>query len=110
MVSERSDWCISVNAAGRPIPVFYEKQLEKLLTEDFIARSGGEGSDAWWELPVEELLPEQYRNNGRSYRKGTDTMDVWFDSAVLGSCAARRIATQRICTWKDQTSIGLVPI
>jgi len=33
-----------------------------------------------WELPIEELLPEQYRNNGRSYRKGTDTMDVWFDS------------------------------
>ncbi|HEY9871978.1 MAG TPA: class I tRNA ligase family protein, partial [Candidatus Obscuribacterales bacterium] len=38
------------------------------------------GSDAWWELSVEELLPESYRQNGKSYRKGTDTMDVWFDS------------------------------
>ncbi|MCY7274407.1 MAG: class I tRNA ligase family protein, partial [Phormidesmis sp. CAN_BIN44] len=36
------------------------------------------GSDAWWELAIDELLPEQYR--GRAYRKGTDTMDVWFDS------------------------------
>jgi isoleucyl-tRNA synthetase len=38
------------------------------------------GSDAWWELSVEELLPPKYRNDGRTYRKGTDTMDVWFDS------------------------------
>ncbi|MCX7592502.1 MAG: class I tRNA ligase family protein, partial [Fischerella sp.] len=29
---------------------------------------------------VEELLPEKYRHNGRTYRKGMDTMDVWFDS------------------------------
>jgi isoleucyl-tRNA synthetase len=38
------------------------------------------GSDAWWEMSVEELLPAQYRNNGKTYRQGFDTMDVWFDS------------------------------
>ena len=38
------------------------------------------GSDAWFSLPVEELLPESHRSEAANYRKGTDTMDVWFDS------------------------------
>ncbi|KAM7279986.1 hypothetical protein ACFE04_007120 [Oxalis oulophora] len=47
------------------------------------------GSDAWWYMKVEDLLPESYRDNASNYEKGTDTMDVWFDSgsswaAVLG--------------------------
>ena len=86
MVRDRSDWCISRQRAwGVPIPVFYDEETnEPLLTEetiDYVKEIVAErGSDAWWELSVEELLPEQYRNNGRTYRKGTDTMDVWFDS------------------------------
>ena len=86
MVSERSDWCISRQRSwGVPIPVFYDEATgEPLLSEETIAHVQAivaqKGSDAWWELPVEELLPAQYRNNDRSYRKGTDTMDVWFDS------------------------------
>ncbi|MBD2502114.1 isoleucine--tRNA ligase [Anabaena azotica] len=86
MVAERSDWCISRQRAwGVPIPVFYDEETgEPLLNEETInhvqAIIAEKGSDAWWELSVEELLPESYRNNGRSYRRGTDTMDVWFDS------------------------------
>lgn len=86
MVSERSDWCISRQRSwGVPIPVFYDEENgSPLLNEETIAYVQAifaeKGSDAWWELSVEELLPEQYRHNGRSYRKGTDTMDVWFDS------------------------------
>ncbi len=86
MVAERSDWCISRQRSwGVPIPVFYDQETgEPLLTAETIAYvqaiMGEKGSDAWWEISVEELLPEQYRNNGRTYRKGTDTMDVWFDS------------------------------
>ncbi len=86
MVSERSDWCISRQRSwGVPIPVFYDEETgEPLLTEETIAHVQSivaqNGSDVWWEMPASELLPEQYRNNGRSYRKGTDTMDVWFDS------------------------------
>jgi hypothetical protein len=38
------------------------------------------GSDAWWYMSTEELLPEKYRNMASNYQKGTDTMDVWFDS------------------------------
>lgn len=86
MVSERSDWCISRQRSwGVPIPVFYDEETgEPLLNEETInyvqAIVAEKGSDAWWELSVEELLPESYRTHGRSYRKGTDTMDVWFDS------------------------------
>ncbi|MGJ5676231.1 MAG: isoleucine--tRNA ligase [Nostochopsis sp.] len=86
MVADRSDWCISRQRSwGVPIPVFYdEANGEPLLNEETIAHVQAiiaeKGSDAWWELSVEELLPETYRNNGRTYRKGTDTMDVWFDS------------------------------
>lgn len=38
------------------------------------------GSDAWWFLSVEDLLPAKYRDKASEYVKGADTMDVWFDS------------------------------
>ena len=85
MVAERSDWCISRQRSwGVPIPVFYDEETgEPLLTQetiDHVRQIIAEfGSDAWWERSVEDLLPSQYRGD-RRYRKGTDTMDVWFDS------------------------------
>ncbi|HTL89127.1 MAG TPA: isoleucine--tRNA ligase, partial [Leptolyngbya sp.] len=84
MVAERSDWCISRQRSwGVPIPVFYDEETgEPLLNEETIAYVQNifaeKGSDAWWELAIEELLPEKY--HGKKYRKGSDTMDVWFDS------------------------------
>ena len=33
-------------------------------------------------MGIEDLLPKSYRNEARNYKKGMDTMDVWFD---LGS-------------------------
>ena len=94
MVSERSDWCISRQRSwGVPIPVFYDEETnEPLLTEETInhvqAIFAVKGSNAWWELSVEELLPPSYRDNGRSYRKGMDTMDVWFDSGSSWNAVA----------------------
>jgi isoleucyl-tRNA synthetase len=95
MVSDRSDWCISRQRSwGVPIPVFYDQETNQpLLTEETINHVkeiiAEKGSDAWWELSVEELLPESYRNNGRTYRKGTDTMDVWFDSGSSWAAVAK---------------------
>lgn len=105
MVAERSDWCISRQRSwGVPIPVFYDEETnEPLMNEDTIAHVQAiiaeQGSDAWWELSVADLLPEPYRSNGRTYRKGTDTMDVWFDSgsswaAVLDSAEFSVLSSQ----------------
>ncbi len=96
MVAERSDWCISRQRSwGVPIPVFYDEATgEPLLTEETIAHVQAivaqKGSDAWWELSVEELLPEKYHNSDRTYRKGTDTMDVWFDSGSSWAAVAKQ--------------------
>jgi len=95
MVSDRSDWCISRQRSwGVPIPVFYDEVTnEPLLTEESIAHIQAifaeKGSDAWWELSVDELLPASYHNNGHTYRKGQDTMDVWFDSGSSWAAVAQ---------------------
>jgi isoleucyl-tRNA synthetase len=95
MVSDRSDWCISRQRSwGVPIPVFYDLETnEPLLTEETVNHVqqifAEKGSDAWWELSIEELLPPSYRQNGREYRKGEDTMDVWFDSGSSWAAVAQ---------------------
>lgn len=88
MVESRGDWCISRQRSwGVPIPVFYHKLTgEPLLSEETISyvesifRSYG--SDVWWKWSEMELLPESLRHLSGNYTKGTDTMDVWFDSGT----------------------------
>lgn len=86
-VSGRGDWCISRQRSwGVPIPVFYDKETgnEVLLddhTLDHIEKIFAEqGSDAWWKLDEKDLLPDKYKDEAEKWKKGTDTMDVWFDS------------------------------
>ena len=38
------------------------------------------GTDAWWELSEAELLPPHMAHEAHLWRKGADTLDVWFDS------------------------------
>jgi isoleucyl-tRNA synthetase len=99
MLGTRQDWCISRQRSwGVPIPVLYDIETdEPLLTEESIAHIRGlmhtHGSDCWWSLPVEELLAPEFRDNGRKYRRGNDTMDVWFDS---GSSWAGVLSTRNL--------------
>ncbi len=86
MTEGRSDWCISRQRTwGVPIPVFYDIETgEPLMNEETISHIVSivekEGTDAWYIRDVVDLLPEAYKDNASSLKKGTDTMDVWFDS------------------------------
>ncbi|MFQ6539645.1 MULTISPECIES: isoleucine--tRNA ligase [Aphanothece] len=86
MVSERGDWCISRQRTwGVPIPVFYHRDTgEVLLNEATLnhiqALIGEHGADVWWERDEAGLLPPELTDQADQWRKGTDTMDVWFDS------------------------------
>ena len=66
--------------------MFYDKATGKefLLDDDILEHVqrlfAEHGSDCWWTMDEQELLPEKYRNEAHKWKKGTDTMDVWFDS------------------------------
>jgi isoleucyl-tRNA synthetase len=86
-VSGRGDWCISRQRSwGVPIPVFYDRATGKevLLNEDSLQHIQElfvkHGSDCWWTMGEKDLLPESYKHEAEKWVKGTDTMDVWFDS------------------------------
>ncbi|EUC61073.1 isoleucine-tRNA ligase [Rhizoctonia solani AG-3 Rhs1AP] len=85
-IRERSEWCISRQRTwGVPIPALHDSVTdETLLTpeslEHIIGVLSEKGVNHWWDGPVEEFIPPSERANGRSWRKGTDTIDVWFDS------------------------------
>mmetsp|Transcript_7621 Transcript_7621/g.13733 ORF Transcript_7621/g.13733 Transcript_7621/m.13733 type:complete len:1084 (+) Transcript_7621:148-3399(+) len=87
-IESRGDWCISRQRSwGVPIPVFYDKETggtEVLIDEDTIAHAQSiiaeHGTDAWFTMDEVDLLPEKYKGEAHKWTKGTDTMDVWFDS------------------------------
>jgi len=91
-VRNRSEWCISRQRAwGVPIPALYHKETnEALLTWDSISHIisviSKRGVDAWWtddDLDPAWTPPSLRSSDGHSlYRRGKDTMDVWFDSGT----------------------------
>jgi isoleucyl-tRNA synthetase len=91
MVENRPDWCISRQRMwGVPITVLTCEGCGAAAIDetvfDHIRRTFIEnGSDAWYEKEVDELVPPGYSCNGcsaTSFHKETDILDVWFDSGV----------------------------
>ena len=90
MVAHRPDWTLSRQRVwGVPIVAFYCRGCDALLLDqpvvDHVARIFGEGRgiEEWYVRPERELLPPDTRCRkcgGAEFRKGTDTLDVWFDS------------------------------
>jgi isoleucyl-tRNA synthetase len=86
MVRDRGDWCISRQRTwGVPIPVFYHRETGEVLLDEaslthIQALVAEHGSDVWWERSEVDLLPPGRTAEADQWRKGTDTMDVWFDS------------------------------
>ncbi|KAG4305054.1 hypothetical protein PORY_001729 [Pneumocystis oryctolagi] len=88
-IQSRSEWCISRQRVwGVPIPVLYNLENgEPLLTvesiDHIIKMIKKYGIDAWWEnLESDIWVAPEYKKNNVKYKKGTETMDVWFDSGV----------------------------
>ncbi len=89
MVQDRNDWCISRQRTwGVPIPIFYCEECGKeLINADTIkavsALFAEKGSNAWYEVPAEEILPQGTICpvcGHDHFTKEKDIMDVWFDS------------------------------
>lgn len=85
-VKGRSEWCISRQRAwGVPIPALYDKNGDAVMTEEsvkhIISVIRERGTDAWWSDKPDDpaWIAPSLRSLGE-YRRGTDTMDVWFDS------------------------------
>lgn len=60
---------------------------EPLLTdssvEHIIKLFNERGTDCWWEETDDAVfVAPEYRNNGKVYKRGYDTMDVWYDSGT----------------------------
>ncbi|XP_027497138.1 isoleucine--tRNA ligase, mitochondrial [Corapipo altera] len=93
MLDRRTFWCISRQRCwGVPIPVFYQKNTGECLINsetitDVIKVVEQQGTDAWWTLPIEQLLSKEAvaKAGGRDvsdYVKGQDVLDIWFDSGT----------------------------
>ena len=89
-VKSRPDWCLSRQRAwGVGIPAVYcEACGEPSLDSHVMARAAEltrtQSSDAWYERPVTDFLPEGYAcpkcGAAGPFRAETDVLDVWFDS------------------------------
>jgi isoleucyl-tRNA synthetase len=99
MLEGRPDWCISRQRTwGVPIPVALCEGCETpLVSPELMERVAAavekEGVGVWYRGPLEDFLPPgtACASCGKStFRKETDILDVWFDSAVSFAAVAQK--------------------
>ncbi|KAI1334124.1 isoleucyl-tRNA synthetase [Xylariaceae sp. FL0016] len=85
-IQGRSEWCISRQRVwGVPIPALYDETgtaiVTKEVVEHIISVIQERGTHAWWSDAADDpaWIPRALGGQG-NFRRGTDTMDVWFDS------------------------------
>jgi len=86
MIENRPDWCISRQRSwGVPIAFFRKKDTKEIILDDEILENialifDKRGADAWYDMEIDELLPENSKYNPDELEKINDILDVWFDS------------------------------
>jgi len=99
MVELRPDWCLSRQRYwGVPIPAVvcndcHEEFLQPELIDNFIKFAAREGSDAWFIRDLKDFMPKGLacpHCKGINLAKGTDILDVWFDSGVSSQAVLKK--------------------
>ena len=117
MVTGRPDWCLSRQRYwGVPIPAIECKgcngdhKLFPEVIEHFAEIVKVDGTDAWFEKDVVDLIPKGFvcPDCGKSdFEKTKDILDVWFDSgvshqAVMKSRLGRELPVEMYLEGSDQ--------
>jgi len=92
MIATRPDWCISRQRIwGVPIAVFMcegcnEPIIDAALNRKIVDHFERDGAEVWHTPAAEGLLasadPQCAHCGGKSFRKETDILDVWFDAGI----------------------------
>jgi len=95
MLEGRPDWCISRQRSwGVPIAFFRVKSTKKVIFDEkvlnFVAMIFEQfGADAWYEMPIEQLLYPGSGYKPEELEKIDDILDVWFDSGSTWNSVLR---------------------
>ncbi|MDD5465881.1 MAG: isoleucine--tRNA ligase [Candidatus Omnitrophica bacterium] len=100
MVELRPDWCLSRQRYwGVPVPALVcqeckEEFFDTKVIEKFAQFSALEGSDCWFSRSINDFIPDGLVcpkcKKGKSFSRGADILDVWFDSGVSSQAVLKK--------------------
>ncbi|WP_240954277.1 isoleucine--tRNA ligase [Solimonas marina] len=98
MIAGRPDWCISRQRYwGVPLAIFVDRQTQELhpdtsaLMRRVADQVEANGLEAWF-----GSTPADWGVDEAQYEKGTDTLDVWFDSGVAHQCVFKSMIPEAL--------------